>query len=225
MDTVVSAITAWKNVIGTVVEKYTLAAALISLVAVGAYFYLEKELRPKQAPTNILIVLFGWSIAVPVLGGILWVLGQIWDMLKEIVPWLASALSSLFAIYKEHPFLVLALCLAAAFAYVGWKRWRPNVLPNRLLRIIVLGIAVTLFAHLASPFADILSPKQKPTTVEEEAPKAPAANSAPVSQDNVTSALTGSASPSPTSPSSPTLEKPGGTPPTPDSAMNKSKAK
>lgn len=225
MDTVVSAITFWKDLIVKVFGQYPLAAALISLVAVGAYVYLEKHLRPRQAPTNILIVLFGWSIAVPVLGGILWVLGQIWDVLKAIAPPVASALSSLFSIYQEHPFLVLALFIAAAVVYLGWKRWRPNVLPNRLLRIIVLGTAVTLVAHLASPFADLLSPKQKPTAREQQAPKPASTTSAPAPQGNVSPVSPSTDSSSPTSPLAPTSQKPSSTTPTPDSAASKTDSK
>src|SRR4051812_32202903 len=104
MDAVLLAINTWKDLIVKVFGQYPLAGALITLVAVGVFFYLEKTLRPKQAPTNILLVLLGWAVAVPILGAILWFLGELWDLVKAIAPPIASVLSSLFSIYQKHPF-------------------------------------------------------------------------------------------------------------------------
>jgi hypothetical protein len=151
MDAVLLAINTWKDLIVKVFGQYPLAGALITLVAVGVFFYLEKTLRPKQAPTNILLVLLGWAVAVPILGAILWFLGELWDLVKAIAPPIASVLSSLFSIYQKHPFLVLSLIVIAIPAYFAWKRWRPDVLPSRFLRFLVLAIGVTAVAHLLSP--------------------------------------------------------------------------
>ena len=184
MDAVLSVVNAWKDLIIKVFGQYPLAAALITLVAVGAFFLLEKTIRPKQAPTNILLVLLGWAVAVPVLGGLLWLLGEVWDLVKAIAPPVASALSSLFSIYQKHPFLVLSLVGIAILAYFAWKRWRPNVLPSRSLRFLSLAIAVTLVAHVLSPIVEYVTPESTVTSKTPEAaaraPTAGASAAAPI---------------------------------------------
>jgi hypothetical protein len=186
MDAVLSVVNAWKDLIIKVFGQYPLAAALITLVAVAAFFYIEKTLRPRQAPTNILIVLLGWAVAVPILGGLLWLLGELWDLVKAVAPAVASALSSLFLIYQKHPFLVLSLVGIAILAYVAWKRWQPNILPSRSLRVLSLGIAVTLLAHVVSPIVEYLLPEatvaSKTPEAEARAPAAAASETGPVQE-------------------------------------------
>lgn len=169
MEAVVSAITAWKDLIIKVFGEYPLAAALMTLAGVGAFYALEKSYRPKQAATNILIVLLGWAVAVPIVGGVLWVIGQVWDVVKAVAPALTTAVTSLFGIYEKHPLLVLALVTIAVVVYFAWKRFRPKVLPSRGLRVIVLAALVLVVSHLASPIADMFTPK----VAEDPVAKAP----------------------------------------------------
>ena len=175
MDAALSVVNAWKDLIVGVFKQYPLAAAIITLLAVGAWVYLEKKVRPGQAPTNTLLVLLGWSIAVPLFGGVLWLFGELWALIKAVAPPVASAVSSLFSIYSRHPFLVLSLVGIAIVAYYAWKRWRPNILPSPLLRFLSLAVAVTVVAHVLGPIADYVVPAMSPTT---NAPQAPASASA-----------------------------------------------
>ena len=177
MDTVVSAITGWKDLITKVFGAYPLAAALMTLAAVGAFYALEKNFRPKQAATNILIVLLGWAVAVPILGGVLWILGQAWDVVTAVTPALAKALASLFGIYERHPLLVLVLIAVAIALYFIWMRFRPNILPSRLLRMLVLAALVLVASHVASPIADMFKTKTSETPAKPaHSPSAPAAS-------------------------------------------------
>lgn len=181
MDAVLSVVNDWKDLIIKVFGQYPLAAALITLVAVGAFFYLEKTLRPQQAPTNILMVLLGWAVIVPVLGGLLWLLSEFWDIVKAIAQLVASSLSSVFSIYQKHPLLVLALAITATLTYFVWKRWRPNVLPSRLLRFLSLAIAVILVANVLGPIVEFAMPESTISSkMPEAAARAPAAAASPV---------------------------------------------
>ena len=155
MDAIVSAITGWKDLISKVFGEYPLAAALLTLLAIGLYFYLQKEKRRNKAATNILIVLFAWAIAVPILGFALTVLGKIWEFVEAVAPAIAKAVGSFYSIYDRHPFLVITLLVIAIIAYFVWKKWWPKVLPSRGLRIVALTIAVVVTAHIANPIANV----------------------------------------------------------------------
>ena len=197
METVVSAITRWKDLITKVFSEYPLAAALMTLAAVGAFYALEKSLRPKQAATNILIVLLSWAVAVPILGGGLWVIGQVWDVVKAIAPALTKALTSLFGIYEKHPLLVLALITIAVVIYFAWKRFRPKVLPSRGLRVVFLATLVLVVSHVASPIADMFTPK----TAEAPAAQAPSPSAPAIRASAATAGNTPSTAASPPTPS------------------------
>jgi hypothetical protein len=162
MDIIISAITAWKDLIVEVFSQYTLAAALVTLAAIGCFFYLEQQLRPRQAPTNILIVLLGWAILVPIVGFVLTILSKIWAFIEAVMPQVAKLLGSFYSIYDKHPFLVLSLILVAFVTYFVWRRWWPAVLPARALRILSLATAVVLAAHIANPIANALVPASSP---------------------------------------------------------------
>lgn len=182
MDAVLSAINFWKDLIIQVFSQYPLAGALITLVAVGVFYYLEKTLRPRKTSTNILLVLLGWAIAVPILGAILWLLGEIWGVVKAIAPPVASVLSSLFSIYQTHPFLVLSLIVISILVYFSWKRWRPDFLPSRSLRLLVLASGITIVAHLLSPIMPESS-TSKSTTDSGSHPSVPSDSVAGASRD------------------------------------------
>ena len=158
MDSVISAVSAWKDLIIKVFGQYPLAGALVTLLAIGAFFLLEQKERPGKAPTNILIVLLGWSILVPLTGLVLTVLGEIWDLVKAGAPIVAKVLGSFYAIYDKHPYLVLSLCALAMAAYFVWGKWWPKIQPSAPLRVLTLVATTIVVAHIASPIANALSP-------------------------------------------------------------------
>ena len=147
----------WKDLIGGVWHEYPLAAALLTLVAVAVFFYLQ-EIRPQHTKTNVLLVLLGWAVATPILGFILTVLSKIWGFFEALFPWLGKVSGSFFSIYYRHPLLVVVLVVLGLLAYFVWARWWQHVWPNRSLRIATVVAGVVLSAHIASPFADLFSP-------------------------------------------------------------------
>lgn len=188
MDSVMSVINTWKDLIIDVFGKYPLAGALVTLVAVGAWVYLEK-IRPRKRVSNTLLILLGWAIAVPILGAALWLLGEIWSFIKAVIGPAADVLASLFSIYDKHPFLVLILVIIAIGVYFGWKRWKPNLLPSRLLRVVILTVAVTVFAHIMSPIVGIFTQESsEESEPAETTAKPPAETPSSTDQTQVTPA-------------------------------------
>lgn len=171
MDSIISAISTWKDLIIKVFGQYPLPGALVTLLAIGAFFHLEQKERPGKAPTNILIVLLGWSILVPLVGLALTMLGKIWDFIEAVVPIITKVLGSFYAIYDKHPYLVLSLCGVAIIAYFVWLRWWPKVLPSTPLRVLTLAATTVITAHIASPIANALSPESSPPAAKVAEPK------------------------------------------------------
>jgi hypothetical protein len=159
VDSVISAVSTWKDLISKIFGEYPLAGALVTLLAVGAFLHLEQKERPGKAPTNILIVLLGWSILVPLTGLVLIVLGKFWDFIEIVAPIVTKVLGSFYAIYAKHPYLVLSLCALAIAAYFVWMKWWPKVLPSTPLRVLTLVAATVVVAHIASPIANALNPE------------------------------------------------------------------
>ncbi len=161
MNSIYHFVMAWKDLIIKVSGDHPLAAAIVTILVVGMFFVLEKSWRPGKRPSNLLILLAGWSIAVPVLGLLLDALGKIWEFLEAALSILIRLVDSSYHIYAHHPFLVLGLVAAALLSYFAWKRWRPQILPNRLTRVVALATATVVAAHILAPIADIVSPSRE----------------------------------------------------------------
>jgi hypothetical protein len=155
MNSIIDFITAWKDLISKIFGEYPLAASLVTAVAVGAFALLERE-RRRNTATNFMIVLIGWAMSVPVVGFVMNVLGKIWEVIEAIAPIVTKVLGSFYAIYEKHPLLILALVALAMASYFVWKRWWPEMLPNRSLRIVSVAGVTIVVAHLLSPFADLV---------------------------------------------------------------------
>ena len=151
MDSAVSIVNGWKDLITNAFGDHPLASAILTLFAVGVWLYLERNLRPGRSPTNTLLVLFGWAVGVPIFGAIFWLLGELWSLLKAVAPPITHVLGSLFEIYRDQPILVLSLVAVAGVGYLAWRRYRPGLLPHTGLRFLVLAAGVTFLAHLVGP--------------------------------------------------------------------------
>jgi hypothetical protein len=169
LHTILSVIGEWKDLFVKVFTEYPLAAALLTIVAVGVFFWLEETQAKNRTTINATVVLLCWAVAVPLLGFVLIILEKIWDFLEAILPWLARTSGSFYAIYARHPILVSVLVLLGIVSYLAWSVWWPRVWPNRYVRIAAVISAVVLVAHITSPIADLLAPNLL-TAVAEKAP-------------------------------------------------------
>jgi hypothetical protein len=158
MNAAIEFISAWKDLITKVFSDSPLAGAIVSVLAICAFFALERQYRPNKAPTNIAIVVIGWAILVPVTGFVMKVLGLIWDFLAATFPILRDLLASFYGIYTRHPLLVLAIVVCSVIGFFVWQRFWPRRIPNRLYRGVLLVVGAVVVAHIASPIADLISP-------------------------------------------------------------------
>jgi hypothetical protein len=151
MGTVYDFLMAWKDLIIKVFGAYPLAAALVTILAAGAFYMLEKQWRREHTPTNLMLMFVAWAIAVPILGFLINVLGVIWSLVEKFIAFIAWVFGSLYGIYERHPYLVLGVVLAAVLCYFAWGKWKPNVLPNPLVRGLLLTSGALLIVHIVSP--------------------------------------------------------------------------
>lgn len=158
MSTVVDFIMSWKDLITKVFGEYPLAAAVVTLLTIAVYLGLDREWRKGKALTNLMLVLGGWAVLVPIVGWGLSIFGKIWSVFEATAPVVTAMFGSLYRIYEKHPFLVLSISMLAFLGYFLWK-WRfAKVLPIRAARVIVLFVVVIVAAHITSPIADIIVP-------------------------------------------------------------------
>jgi len=169
---------AWRELITKVFGEYPLAAALMTLLAVGMFFALQTEWRRERTKSNILLVFVGWLIAVPILGFVMTVLGKVWEFIETTVPIVGKILGSFYHIYENHPYMVLIILALGIVGYFVWNRWwpeRPEFLQNRALKSLCVVGAIVIVAHIASPIADLIRPQAavtaQPASVDQK--KAP----------------------------------------------------
>jgi hypothetical protein len=168
MNAAIDVVILWKDLVISIFSNYPFAAAIFTLLSVGAFFYLEKKTRPKNPITNALMALLGWAIGVPLVGGFSWFVLEIWGVIKAVAPPIASFLSAFYSIYSKHPILVLALLGGGIPIYAVWTKWRPELLPNKTLRIAALLVGWVLAVFVLGPIAELVTPVE--TAVARESP-------------------------------------------------------
>ncbi|WP_147293380.1 hypothetical protein [Dyella monticola] len=177
MSGILDVLDGWKDLIVKVFGEYPLAASLVTLAAVPVWLQFQNKVYRGKTVANTLLVLLGWAIVVPILGVLLWLLGELWDIVKAVVPTAASFVGSIFSIYQHHPYVVIALVCMAIPAYFAWKRWRPRFLPNRTVRVLCLAAAVIVVANIVSPIIPDSQTKSEPVKeVASTAPSSPASD-------------------------------------------------
>ena len=126
MTSIYEFLNAWRELITKVFGEYPLAAALMTLLAVGMFFALQTEWRRERTRSNILLVFVGWLVAVPILGFVMTVLGKVWEFIETTVPRVGKILGSFYHIYKSHPYMVLIILALGIVGYCVWNRWWPQ---------------------------------------------------------------------------------------------------
>jgi hypothetical protein len=181
LNAILSVIGEWKDLFVKVFTVYPLAAALLTIVAVGVFFWLEETQAKNGTAINATVVLLCWAVAVPVFGFLLIMLEKIWDFLEAVLPWLARTSGSFYSIYARHPILVSVLVLLGILSYLAWSVWWARLWPNRYVRAVVVISAVVLVAHIASPIADLFAPTPSPEA-DQKAPVGTPVSATPVTQ-------------------------------------------
>ncbi|WP_250633520.1 hypothetical protein [Pinirhizobacter soli] len=200
MGGLLSVIDGWKDLIIKVFTEQLFAGAIITLLAIPAWFWLEQKQRPGKTATNALLLLLAWAIAVPIGGAVLWVLGKLLSFIETVAPPIAGFFGDIVTTFDKHPILVIVLTCVAFAGYFGWKRWRPQFLPNRAVRFIGLAASVVVVAHIVGKVMDAFPEADTNSAVADTSAHAPSAK-APVTAASVArDAKSVSPAPSPTKP-------------------------
>ena len=149
MTFVIDFLSGWKDLITKVFSQEPLAGAIITLLAIGAFFLLEREVRPNKRATNIAIVLAGWAILTPLIGFVFKVVGGIGQAVT-------AAVGAFYGVYAKHPLVVLAIiaiCLGAFFLPRIW----PQRIRHRWLRGPMLLVGGLVAVLIVGPIADVVS--------------------------------------------------------------------
>lgn len=155
METVINFFLKWIDLISGVFVEHTLAAALMTLVGVGAFIHLEKGNRFRdttQAVKNSFLVLIGWAITVPILG---WLL----DILRSVLGVSLNIISFLYEKFEQQPILVICLAVICAVAPIAWtkiKRIRTPSLPVHIAASVILTLVLTA---LLVPIFNLFTPE------------------------------------------------------------------
>ena len=89
--------------------EHTLAAAVVTIAAIGIFVILQQELRPYHLVTNIWYVAVGWLISVSVLVPVMQGLRKAWAAFDSALPLAGKLAGYLYGICERHPILALVI--------------------------------------------------------------------------------------------------------------------
>lgn len=146
--------------------RTTLAAAILTAVAVGTFVLLETQ-RNKSRDTgmsvvNAFLVLVGWLIGVPLLGFVIEMLGEALDFVGHVLGFMGAGVAFFYRRYDEQPIVVLVLFALALIGYAVWE-WRNP--PRRVVRRGTITVAAfLLLVALTVPIFNFLTPAKLKAT-------------------------------------------------------------
>jgi hypothetical protein len=168
-------LSSWRELITKVYVEDTLAAALVTIVAVAAFFRMKRWWKGGPRWLHGVVVVFAWAVAVPIVGFLMDVLRVVWGAVTAVLPILVTLTGSLYGIYERHPYMVLAIVVLGGIGYFVQRLWYSS----RALRVSVSVVAVVLVAHLAAPIADRLVPERQSPASEDSPQNSKSLNSKP----------------------------------------------
>lgn len=148
-------VAAWHDLVSRAFAEHTLAAAVVTIAAIGIFVVLQQELRPYRLATNAAYVALGWLVSISVLVYVMAALRRGWALLENALPVAARLSGYLYGIVERHPILALVIVGAGTTAYFLERLWPRPVCwgPVRAL-CAVFGIALAI--HVAGPIADLV---------------------------------------------------------------------
>jgi hypothetical protein len=158
MDNVLNSIASWPVMMSRAFTEHTLAAAVVSIAAVGILVLLQQEWRPHRLVTNIWFVLVGWLAAISVLVPAIGWLRKSWRMFESALPLAAKLFAYLYGICERHPIVALVIVGAGTTAYFLKRPW-PLAVSWGPVRAICAVFGVALLIHIAGPIADLAEGK------------------------------------------------------------------
>lgn len=159
MEFIYNIISTWAGAIVTAFEQHLFISAIFTLVAIGAFTYLEK--KNKDTLKNLFIVLLGWLIIVPILGTFL-------DITSWVISFIGKIIDLLVATYKHfesQPIWVLGYLLVSLILYVIWPKLRIN--NERVFRIGGPILLFLILTFITVPIINMFAEKTVPNNAIE----------------------------------------------------------
>ena len=158
MDDVLNVIASWPLMMSRAFTEHTLAAAVVSIAAVGIFVLLQQEWRPHRLVTNIWFVAVGWLVSVSVLVPAIGWLRRSWRVFESALPLAAKLVAYLYGICERHPIVALVIVGAGTTAYFLRRPW-PSAVSWGPVRALCTVFGVALMIHVVGPIADLVEGK------------------------------------------------------------------
>jgi hypothetical protein len=155
MQTVLWLMTSWQNLVTKAFTEHTLAAAVITIAAVGILILLQHEYRRGQLLTNAGLVLLGWIVTITVIPLAMIAAAKGWATLGAAAPVVSTISEYLYGIYERHPLLVLVIVGIATTSYFLKQSW-PYRISWGPVRAVCTVLGIVLLVHIAGPIADLV---------------------------------------------------------------------
>jgi hypothetical protein len=148
-------VASWHELISRAFGEHTLAAAVVTIAAIGIFVVLQQELRPYHLASNAAYVAAGWLVSVSVLVPVMAALRRGWALLEQAAPLLARLSAYLYGIVDRHPLLALVVVGTGTTAYFLERLW-PRPLSWGPVRALCALFGIALAIHVAGPLADLV---------------------------------------------------------------------
>ncbi len=152
----VTLVAAWHELISRAFSDHTLAAAVVTIAAIGIFVVLQQELRPYRLASNAAYAALGWLLAISTLVYVMAALRRGWAFFEEAIPAVARLSAYLYGIVERHPIMALVIVGTGTTAYFLQRLWPRPVCwgPVRALcSLFGIGLAI----HISGPIADLVS--------------------------------------------------------------------
>jgi hypothetical protein len=147
MEALINFISGWADLITAVFSEHTLAAAVLTAVAVFVFLEIDKENRFRdkiKVIQHAFIVLLGWAIFVPIAGWVMGLVGNLFDLIGFI-----------YNKFEQQPIVVIILAVLCALAPYIWLKVLKHRAPSLLVRITVSVLAFVLLTALVVPIFNV----------------------------------------------------------------------
>jgi hypothetical protein len=149
-------VASWHELISRAFSDHTLAAAVITIAAIGIFVVLQQEFRPYSLSSNAAYAALGWLVSVSILVYVMAALRRGWTLLEDALPVAARVSAYLYGICERHPVLALIIVGAGTTAYFLERLWPRPVLWGPV-RAACAVLVIALAIHVAGPIADLIA--------------------------------------------------------------------
>jgi hypothetical protein len=154
MDKILQFVVLWPDNISRAFTEHTLAAAVVTIAALGVLVVLQRELRPYSLLTNLAFVAGGWLVAMATLVYAMAALRRGWRFIESALPLAAKLAAYLYGICERHPIMALVIVGVGTTAFFLKRAW-PLVVSWGPVRAACTVFGIALLIHIAGPIADL----------------------------------------------------------------------